>query len=715
MIKKTGKLFCISGKDISYIIAISDTGEAVQSYFGKKIKVTDNYRPNLQTGRGSFCTEINGVTFEREMTEYTSYGYTDMHTPMFLAENKDGNCISQLLYKDFKIRKGVCKIKGMPFVTENGKNAETLELTLKDDVTGLEVILSYVVFEEYNIIARSARLINTSADNMTLRSAYSGGFRLERGKYELIHFAGAHAREREMVRTKIGEGMHFDISNAVGGSGHNVNPFVMLAEENANEDYGSVYSMSLIYSGNHSSMIECDRYGYIRAMQGINPFMFGKELKPGEEFYTPQCILCCSDSGIGGISRELSDLYRNNLCRSKWVHKERPILINNWEATYFNFNEDKLIALAEKAKEAGIELFVLDDGWFGKRDNDKCSLGDWTVYKDKLPAGIDGLAKRITDMGLKFGLWFEPEMVSPDSELYRAHPDWAISVPGRNAAVGRNQYILDLSRDDVCGYIVKAVSDILSSADISYVKWDMNRNMSDMPRMGYNHEYILGLYKILSEITESFPDILFESCAGGGGRFDAGMLAYMPQIWTSDDTDAAERLKIQYSTSMGYPVSAMSAHVTTVPNHQIGRVTPLESRAAAAYAGIFGYELDITKLAPKEFEAIKEQIKKYKELRHLMINGDFYRIASPYEGNYCTWEMVSKDKDEVFVMTFRILSPANSEEMRIKLKGIDSEREYIDKETGLIYGGDELMYRGVRPQYDRTDFAAAIMHLVGKG
>ena len=356
-------------------------------------------------------------------------------------------------------------------------------------------------------------------------------------------------------------------------------------------------------------------------------------------------------------------------------------------------------------------MFVLDDGWFGKRNDDFSGLGDWTVNYDKLPSGIDGLAKKINDIGMKFGLWFEPEMVNPDSDLYRAHSNWAISVPKRISSLSRNQLILDLSRDDVCEYIIKAVSDVLKSANIEYVKWDMNRPMTDMPYEGYNHKYTLGFYKIMDAITGAFPNVLFEGCSGGGGRFDAGVLAYMPQIWTSDNSDAVARLRIQYTTSMGYPVSAISAHVTAVPNHQNGRITSLKMRADTAYAGVFGYELDITKMSDTELAEIKKQVETDKKLRTLMRTGDFYRILSPYETNYCSWEMVSKDKKEVFFYSAKILSVANGQDIRIKLKGLDAEAEYVDIETGKIYGGDELMYYGVEPKYDMHDFASYTMML----
>ena len=482
----------------------------------------------------------------------------------------------------------------------------------------------------------------------------------------------------------------------------------MLCDSDATEKYGEVYGFSLIYSGNHSTIAECDQYGNVRVRQGINPFGFKKVLNADEVFYIPQSVLCYSDNGFGGISREMHDVYRNNLCKSKWANMDRPILINNWEGTYFDFNEEKLIAMAKKAKSVGIELFVLDDGWFGKRNDDTSSLGDWFVNKEKLPTGIKGLAEKINNEGLKFGLWFEPEMVSPNSELYKKHPEWAISVPNIKSSLGRNQLVLDLANDEVCEFVIKSISDILSTANVSYVKWDYNRMMTDMPYEGYNHQYTLGLYKILDTLTKNFPNVLFEGCAGGGGRFDPGMLAYSPQIWTSDNSDAVSRLKIQYSTSMCYPISTMSAHVTASPNHQVGRITSLRTRAEVAYAGIFGYELDITKMTDEEIEAVKAQIKFYKSIRTLVRTGDFYRLQNPYDSNYCSWQIVSKDKTQVLVFGCKILNIANSKEENILFEGLNKDIEYIDIETGETFGGDELMFKGITPNYEKSDFATFV-------
>lgn len=709
MIIKNNQTFHLQGRNVSYIMAVGEAGDLLHVYYGKKLKDRDYVYSKWMMPW--LAGEEPGEPMEAYLQEYPSYGCTDLRMPAYSVNNSESNNVNQLKYKSYTIKENeVAQIQGMPGLFAGDKTASTLEIVLEDPITKLEVTLSYTVFDEYDVILRSAVFKNNADGFMAVESAYSAVLDLAQADYDLIYFSGGWARERELFRQPILQGTKTDISNARGGSGHCINPFIMVAEHGADEEHGDVYGFSLLYSGNHSSVVEKDQYGNVRVQQGINPFGFLWTLDRGESFQTPQCVMCYSENGIGGLSRELNDVYRSNLCRSPWAHKERPILINNWEATYFDFNEEKLVAIAEKAKQAGIELFVLDDGWFGKRDDDCSGLGDWFVNKKKLPSGIDGLAKRIGQLGLKFGLWIEPEMVNPDSDLYRAHPDWAIQIPGRNPALSRHQLILDLSKDEVCDYIIKAICDILSSADISYVKWDMNRPMTDMPFVGYNHEYTLGFYKIMDAITGAFPEILFEGCSGGGGRFDAGVLAYMPQIWTSDNSDAVARLKIQYSTSIGYPVSAMSAHVTASPNHQNGRHTSLKTRADVAYAGVLGYELDITKMSDEEFEQVKEQIKRDQELRGLMQNGDFYRLMSPYETNYCVWEMAAKDQSEAFVMGCRILSVANSLAEKIKLRGLDPQADYVDVETGKTYGGDELMYFGIDPVYDGMDFATCIFH-----
>ena len=708
MITKNGNTIHLQGRDISYIMFENESGDLLHFYFGKKIDDCD-YSQMKEEWQEEWGFATNEFPLDVYPQEYPSYGYSDLRNPAYQTVNKFGNAVSRLRVREYKIHNNtVSEISGMPCLFKGSKNADTLEVILYDEIIDLEVRLYYTVFDEYNIIARNAVIINNSDTDIELMSAYSANIDLPMGDYDIIHFAGAWGREREMVRTPLKMGMKAEVENARGGSGHQINPFVMIAESKADEVHGEVYGFSLIYSGNHSTVAKIDQFGGLRVQQGINPHQFRWKLKQGESFCTPQSVICYSDSGFGKMSREYHDVYRSNLMRNKWTHKNRPILINNWEGTYFDFTEDKLIAMAKKAKEAGIELFVLDDGWFGKRDNDRCSLGDWTVNMEKLPSGIDGLAKKINETGLKFGLWFEPEMVNPDSDLYRAHPDWAVKAEERTPVEIRHQLVLDLSRDDVCEYIINAVSNILSSANIEYVKWDMNRQITDMPYPGYNHKYTLGYYKVMSAITSAFPDVLFEGCSAGGGRFDAGVLAYMPQIWASDNSDAIARLKIQYSTSMCYPVYSISTHVTASPNHQCGRTTSLKTRADVAYAGTFGYELDITKTTDEEFEEIRQQIEFDRSIAPLVREGDFYRLVSPYETNYCSWEIVSKDKKKVLLFSCKVLSVAMSKNPRLKLQGLEADKQYRDAETGRIYSGAFLMNKGIKMNYAYTDFATEV-------
>lgn len=713
MIINNKNTFHLQGKSISYIIYIDNNGDLLHYYFGKKL--SDRCVSDVNNKWSIWAPyDENGSTLISMPQEYPSYGYRDLRRPAYTIKSSFGDSITDLKYKSFRIIDGIEKICGIPSLIDGEFKAKTLEITLSDPKSFLEVDLYYTVFDEYDIIARHARLKNCGKEDVTLKEAYSLSVDLPKSEYDLVYFSGSWARERGLERLKISRGSIINISNETGASGHNINPFVMVCDGETGEDYGEVYGFSLIYSGNHSTLIQSSREGTLRVLQGINPMRFEKNLKSGEEFYTPQSIISYSNEGMGKISRTLSDLYRYNLCRSKWVNMERPVLINNWEATYFDFNEEKLMKIAAKASEIGVELFVMDDGWFGNRNNDTTGLGDWFVNKTKLPSGLDGLANKINGLGMKFGIWIEPEMVNPESELYKQHPQWVIKTNNRTPALSRNQLILDLTQGEVRDYIVNSISDVLSSANVEYVKWDMNRPMTDMPYDGYNYDYTLGFYDIMERITSKFPNILFEGCSGGGGRFDAGVLAYMPQIWTSDNSDAVARFKIQYSTSMGYPISSMSAHVTAVPNHQNGRTTSLKTRADTAYAGVFGYELDITSADKNEILEMKQQIIRYKSLRKLIINCDFYRLKNPYQTNYCAWEAVSKDKKEAFVFCAKIINQAAELDSFIKLKGLDEDGEYIDSESGKMYFGDELMYRGFEPEYENCDFSTNILHLIKK-
>lgn len=711
MIKKIGNTFYLSGKQVSYIMLIGEKGDLLHYYYGRKIPTAD-YSPYNPAWPLWTRVEEENYTLEFIEQEYPGFGHVDLRPGSYKVRYEDTSEVTRLTYKSYDIRKGTQEIKGMPTVF--GAQAETLEISLGDELTGLEVKLYYTIFDEYDVVIRKTEFVNNCGQSITLENVASAAIDLPVGNYEVIHFAGSWAREFEMCRNNLTIGTNIDIASARGASSHQVNPFVMVCEKDSDEDKGEVYGFSLIYSGDHSTRVSMDQYGGTRVAMGINPDTFLRVLEPGECFVTPECVLCYSDKGFNQLSLEYHNLYRKQLCKSKRANEPRPILINNWEGTYFDFNEEKLLGIVEKAKEAGIELFVLDDGWFGKRNDDRCSLGDWYVNTEKLPNGMKGLADKINGMGMDFGLWFEPEMVNPDSDLYRAHPDWAIQIKGRKLSLSRNQLILDLSKPEVCEYIINQLSNILGTANISYVKWDMNRSMTDRPYAGYNYDYIMGLYSILETITERFPEVLFEGCASGGGRFDPGILAYMPQIWASDNTDAVSRMQIQYGASFVYPLSSISAHVTEVPNHQNGRITPLKTRGAVAYTGTFGYEMDLRNLNDEEFLAVKEQVVKYKEIRTLLQSGNFYRLRDPFHSNYCGWQIVDEKQQEVFVMSSKILAQNNRREEMFKLKGLKPDYIYRDKATNEKYSGAELMYRGLDIIYEIKDFTGKVFHLVAE-
>ena len=656
-----------------------------------------------------------------EMTpqEYPGYGSTDLRTPAVELQFSDGTSATDFRYESHNIYAGKNKLNNLPATyVEDENEAMTLELTLVDSLKNVKLILSYSVFEEFDAITRSVKIINESNEDVNINRVLSANVDFRDSDYELLQLSGAWARERYIIRKEIRSGSQ-SIESRRGSSSHAQNPFMALVRKDTTEQHGEVYGFSLIYSGNFLANVEVDMYENARAQIGINPFDFTWLLKSKEEFTAPEAVLVYSNEGLTGMSHIYNCLYGKRLCKGKYRDEVRPILINNWEATYFDFNETKIKEIAREATNLGMELFVLDDGWFGKRDDDNSSLGDWFVNEEKLKGGLNKLATEINEMGLQFGLWFEPEMVSPISELYKEHPDWCIHIPGRNRSEARRQLILDYSREDVCNYIIEKISEVLSSAPISYVKWDMNRNMSEIgsAKLPANrqrevaHRYILGLYKVLEEITTRFPDVLFESCSGGGGRFDPGMLYYMPQTWTSDNTDAIERLKIQFGTSMVYPNASIGCHVSAVPNHQVDRITPIETRGVVAMSGNFGYELDITKLPESEKEIIKEQVKLYKEIRETIQFGKCYRLSSPFENNDVAWMFISKDCEEIIVSFVRTLAKPNSKFISLKLVGLDESSKYEILGENIIVGGDELMNIGLNVPELKGDYQAKMWRL----
>ncbi len=705
--------FHLYNKDISYIIKILRNGQAGHVYYGKRLADREDFGYLVEYARRDMAPyPFEGeskFSLEHLRQEYPAFGSGDTRYPAFEMEREDGSRVVDFKYKSHRIFGGKKALEGLPATyVESEDEADTLELVLEDELIHTELILSYTIYKDLPVITRNTRFVCEHPEGIALLNCMSGCLDLPDKEYEMTELAGSWIRERHVCSRELAYGIQ-GVYSMRGCSSHQFNPFLMLKRKNADESRGEAIGFSLVYSGDFLAQVEVDNYDVTRVVLGIHPNEFRWELKAGESFQTPEMVMVYSDQGINGMSQTFHKLYRTRLARGKWRDKERPILINNWEATYFDFNEEKILELAGKAKELGIELFVLDDGWFGKRNLDNCSLGDWYPNLEKLPEGITGLAKKVESLGLKFGLWFEPEMTNKDSDLFRAHPDWLLADLRRNYCHSRNQYVLDFSRPEVVDYIYEQMRKILREAPVSYIKWDMNRAFSEVFSNGrgrsdqgkVRHKYILGVYGLYERLIREFPDILFESCASGGARFDPGMLYYAPQAWTSDNTDAVDRIKIQYGTSYVYPVSSMGSHVSASPNHQVRRSTSLDTRANVAYFGTFGYELDITKLPEEELEAMKKQIAFMKEKRGTIQKGVFYRLKSPFENNSSAWMAVSEDGKEALMAYFRIMEPANGKFERIYLKGLDPAAKYHVQETfGAemdygVFGGDELMYAGM--------------------
>ena len=719
---KDNSLVHIKSKNTSYIFKIIETGHLINLYWGRKIKSNKIDYLIKKRQCGSFLADLDNIEclhMEALTQEYPSYGNPDLRSPAIQIKLSNGTTVTDFRYESHEIYKGKRNLKGLPATyVENEDEAETIEITLKDKLANLRVILTYTVFENYDAITRSCKVINDSNEEVDILRILSTSVDFRHSDFDLIQLSGSWARERHIVRTPLRSGTQC-VESRRGASSHAQNPFIALISNGGDEDNGEVYGFNLIYSGNFLANVEVDMHGQARAQIGINPFDFTWNLESGQEFQAPEVVMVYSPNGLTGMSHIYHDLYRERLCRGIYRDKDRPILINNWEATYFDFNSEKIKEIAKDSSELGIELFVLDDGWFGKRDNDDCSLGDWFVNEEKIQGGLNSLATSINEMGMQFGLWFEPEMISPNSILYKEHPDWCIHIDGRLRSEARRQLILDLSRDEVCDAVIEMLTDILKSAPISYVIWDMNRNMTEIGSAAWPakkqkevaHRYMLGLYRILETITTSFPNILFESCSGGGGRFDGGMLYYMPQTWTSDDTDAIERLKIQEGTSLVYPTSSMGSHVSAVPNHQVHRITPLHTRGVVAMAGSFGYELDVTKMSDEEKKEVKSQVEFYKKIRHTVQFGDLYRLISVFDSNESAWMNLDKDGMSAVVSYVKKYGEPNVLPKRLKIKALDKEALYEVVETGEVFGGDELMYIGLEIGEIMGDFQAKVWTL----
>ena len=729
MISAENNIFHLSNDFFSYVFEISKGKHLLHRYWGRPIKEFHDSAPLQGIDRG-FSGQLNDFENERTYSldvlpqEYPVRGHTDFRIPAYTVELENGTNITELNYSAHKIFDGKPTLKGLPASFGGG---QTLEIELKDACANFTVYLYYTIFEDLPILTRSVKFVNTGSKKFKIQNAASAAIDFSDNDFEIISLYGGHAAERTIQRQKISRGI-FEVSSTRGASSHQQSPFIALARPDATEFSGEVYAASLIYSGSFAAKVEAEQFGTTRLVIGLNPEVFSWTLAQGEEFQTPEVVLNFSATGLNGMSQAYHKFYREHLIRGKFKDQVRPILVNNWEATYFDFNEEKIIALADCAKDLGLELVVLDDGWFGKRNDDNSSLGDWFVNTAKLPRGLKGLADEIHSRGLKFGVWVEPEMVNVDSELYRAHPDWILHVPDYKPSFSRHQLILDLSRADVREYVLDAMRKVFSSAPIDYVKWDMNRHMTEsfsakLPperQLETQHRYMLGLYEIMEALVTEFPDILFESCSGGGGRFDAGILYYMPQTWTSDDTDAVCRLSIQAGTGLAFPIISQGAHVSVTPNHQVGRVTPLQMRTFVAMAGTFGYELDITKMSDAEKAEVKDYVALYKKIRPTIQLGKFTRLLTG--GNEYAWQF--EDDSKVIAMYFKILSKPAEPIRILKLAGLDANKSYkltkylppkklsVDGGPQKIsfdaktFNGDELMYCGIVVPKIETDFAA---------
>lgn len=719
MILFENNVFHLCTAKTSYVMGVFG-GRLLSLYYGKRINSVPEI--NMMLNTGGVCTfscadiKVGDRTFSSDnlTMEYPSFGSADLRTPAVSARYADGSEVTRLEYDSYEISEGKYALKGLPAVySEEGDRVSSLKITLKDKTSKLKVELNYAVFEDYNAITRSATIINGGEESIDINRAMSLCFDLRSNSFDMMTLNGAWARERCPERAAVRTGTQ-EVSSVRGITSHHENPFFALLSKNADEANGEAYGFNLIYSGNFVAGVQKDAYNTTRAYIGISPQNFLWRLEPGESFTAPEAVSVYSDRGIGEMSRIFHKLYRERLCRGKFRDIRRPVLINNWEATYFDFNEEKILSIAKTAKAADIELMVLDDGWFGKRNGEAGSLGDWVPNTDKLPEGIKGLAKKINALGMKFGLWLEPEMVSPDSDLNRAHPDWCLHINGREPSLGRNQLVLDLTRPEVREYIKSVFDRILGDWGVSYIKWDMNRSLSEAgsavggaaAQGKVYHNYVLGLYEIMEYLVNRYPDVLFEGCSGGGARFDGGILHYMPQIWTSDDSDALERVYIQYGTSICYPYSAMGAHVSAVPNHQVFRTTPMKMRGNVSICGQLGYELDLNKLDENDMKLVKEQVAAYKALSDVFHRGDLYRLMIPAGNNAAVNEYLSADKNTVAVCVYTLKGTPNAPRDYVKLTALDASAVYAD-EKGNRFTGEYLMNFGL-PIFYFADYESKV-------
>ena len=692
------RIFTLTTAHTTYQMQADAQGYLLHLYYGARTAGEMDYLLNY--GDRGFSGNPNSAGSDRTYSldalpqEYPSLGTGDFRNYALNIENADGSQCCNPVYITHEIAAGKYTLKGLPFVRAEENEAETLKIILEDPVTKVELHLLYGVLEKEDIITRSVIIKNAGKAPVTVKKAQSACLDFLHGDYDLIKFYGRHAMERNMERMPVSH-ESTRIGSRRGTSSHQYNPGVILAGKNTNEDSGSCYGMLFVYSGNFLVEAEKDQYDQTRIQMGLTDELFAYSLEAGAEFTAPEVILSYTNKGLSRLSQQYHHCIMNHICQGKYVHANRPVLINSWEAAYFDFTGDTIVELAKEAKALGIDMVVMDDGWFGKRNDDNSSLGDWYVNEEKLGGTLTKLIERVNAEGVKFGIWIEPEMVSEDSDLYREHPDWAITIPGRKPVRSRNQLVLDFSRKEVRDEIFKRICAVLDQGNVEYIKWDMNRSLADIYASNVTYDYVLGVYDFLEKLTNRYPDILIEGCSGGGGRFDAGMLYYTPQIWCSDNTDAINRTRIQYGTSFFYPVAAMGSHVSAVPNHQTGRVTSMHTRGVAAMSGTFGYELNPALLNAKEKAEIRAQLAQYREYQELIREGDYYRLSNPFQDNFAAWMVVSDDRSKALVSVIRLTAEANPSAAYVTLKGMEEDAFYREKTTGKVYPGAALMEAGI--------------------
>ena len=695
---ETTRIFTLTTAHTTYQMQADAQGYLLHLYYGARTAGEMDYLLNY--GDRGFSGNPNSAGNDRTYSldalpqEYPSLGTGDFRNYALNIENADGSQCCNPIYITHEIEAGKYTLKGLPFVRAEENEAETLKIILEDPVTKVELHLLYGVLEKEDIITRSVIIKNAGKAPVTVKKAQSACLDFLHGDYDLIKFYGRHAMERNMERMPVSH-ESTRIGSRRGTSSHQYNPGVILAGKNTNEDSGSCYGMLFVYSGNFLVEAEKDQYDQTRIQMGLTDELFAYPLEAGAEFTAPEVILSYTNKGLSRLSQQYHHCIMNHICQGKYVHANRPVLINSWEAAYFDFTGDTIVELAKEAKALGIDMVVMDDGWFGKRNDDNSSLGDWYVNEEKLGGTLTKLIERVNAEGVKFGIWIEPEMVSEDSDLYREHPDWAITIPGRKPVRSRNQLVLDFSRKEVRDEIFKRICAVLDQGNVEYIKWDMNRSLADIYAPNVTYDYVLGVYDFLEKLTNRYPDILIEGCSGGGGRFDAGMLYYTPQIWCSDNTDAINRTRIQYGTSFFYPVAAMGSHVSAVPNHQTGRVTSMHTRGVAAMSGTFGYELNPALLNAKEKAEIRAQLAQYREYQELIREGDYYRLSNPFQDNFAAWMVVSDDRSKALVSVIRLTAEANPPAAYVTLKGMEEDAFYREKTTGKVYPGAALMEAGI--------------------